>query len=153
MGESHWFAGRRQPSRPGFFDLLGVRGMLGRTFTAQESEPSKDRVVVRGNSLYQRHFGENYYRRRRAATTVPGKKNRQASAVVVTTACSAWHMIRSMRRIDSNRGTIPDQGGNLSNHEVTRWSLLAGATGAAALVTQPGAGQSSADLGASQVIR
>jgi hypothetical protein len=58
-----------------------------------------------------------------------------------------------VRRIDCNRGTIPDQGGNVSNHEVTRWSLLADATGAAALVTQAGAGQSSADLGASQVIR
>jgi putative ABC transport system permease protein len=47
------------PVSPGFFDLLGVRGLLGRTFTAQESEPGKDRVVVLSNSLFERRFGGN----------------------------------------------------------------------------------------------
>ena len=42
---------------PGFFDLLGVRGLLGRAFTAQESEAGKNRVVMLSNSLYQRRFG------------------------------------------------------------------------------------------------
>src|ERR1700691_4939578 len=45
------------PVSPGFFDVLGVRGLLGRTFTAQESEPGKDRVVVLSNSLFERRFG------------------------------------------------------------------------------------------------
>ena len=50
---------RAAPVSPGFFDVLGVRGLLGRTFTAQESEPGKDRVAVLSNSLYQRRFGGN----------------------------------------------------------------------------------------------
>ena len=50
---------RAAPVSPGFFDVLGVRGLLGRTFTAQESEPGRDRVVVLSNSLYQRRFGGN----------------------------------------------------------------------------------------------
>ncbi|MGA2592581.1 MAG: ABC transporter permease, partial [Bryobacteraceae bacterium] len=29
------------PISPGFFDLLGVNGMRGRTFTAEDSEPGK----------------------------------------------------------------------------------------------------------------
>ena len=47
------------PVSPGFFDLLGVRGLLGRTFTAQESEPGKDRVVVLSHSLFERRFAGN----------------------------------------------------------------------------------------------
>jgi len=50
---------RAAPVSPGFFDVLGVRGLLGRTFTAQESEPGKNRVVVLSDSLYQRRFGAN----------------------------------------------------------------------------------------------
>ena len=47
------------PVSPAFFDVLGVRGVLGRTFTAQESEPGKDRVAVLSHGLYQRRFGAN----------------------------------------------------------------------------------------------
>ena len=50
---------RAAPVSPGFFDVLGVKGLLGRTFTTQESEPGKDRVVVLGNSLFERRFGGN----------------------------------------------------------------------------------------------
>ena len=45
------------PVSPGFFDVLGVRGLLGRTFAAGESEPGNDRVAVLSDSLYQRRFG------------------------------------------------------------------------------------------------
>jgi putative ABC transport system permease protein len=45
------------PVSPGFFDVLGVRGVLGRTFTAQESEAGRNRVAVLSNSLYERRFG------------------------------------------------------------------------------------------------
>ncbi len=47
------------PVSPGFFDVLGVRGLLGRTFAARESEPGSDRVAVLSDSLYQRRFGGN----------------------------------------------------------------------------------------------
>jgi putative ABC transport system permease protein len=45
------------PVSPGFFDVLGVHGVLGRTFAAQESEPGRNRVAVLSNSLYERRFG------------------------------------------------------------------------------------------------
>jgi len=44
---------------PGFFDMLGVGGLAGRTFTAQESEPGKNRVVVLSHALFERRFGGN----------------------------------------------------------------------------------------------
>src|SRR5579863_2171052 len=47
------------PVSPGFFDLLGIQGILGRPFTAQESEPGKDHVVILSDSLFQRRFGGN----------------------------------------------------------------------------------------------
>jgi len=47
------------PVSPGFFDVLGVRGVAGRTFTAQESEPGRNRVVVLSHSLFERRFGAN----------------------------------------------------------------------------------------------
>jgi putative ABC transport system permease protein len=47
------------PVSPGFFDVLGVRGLRGRAFTAQESEPGKDRVAVLSDALFERRFGGN----------------------------------------------------------------------------------------------
>ncbi|HUE20370.1 MAG TPA: ABC transporter permease, partial [Bryobacteraceae bacterium] len=44
---------------PGFFDVLGVQGLLGRSLTAQESEPGRNRVAVLSNSLFERRFGGN----------------------------------------------------------------------------------------------
>jgi len=42
---------------PGFFDVLGVGGVMGRTFAAQESEPGKDRVAMLSHALFERRFG------------------------------------------------------------------------------------------------
>ncbi len=39
------------------FDVLGVRPMLGRAFTADEDLPNADPVVLIGHSLWQRTFG------------------------------------------------------------------------------------------------
>jgi putative ABC transport system permease protein len=47
------------PVSPGFFDLLGVHGLLGRTFAPQESEPGRNRVIVLSDGLYRRRFGGN----------------------------------------------------------------------------------------------
>lgn len=47
------------PVSPGFFDLLGAKGLLGRTFTPQESEPGKNRVAILSHSLFERRFGGN----------------------------------------------------------------------------------------------
>ena len=41
---------------PGFFDLLGVRPILGRTFRADESDPGSNRVVVIGEQVWSRLF-------------------------------------------------------------------------------------------------
>ncbi|HEX6070107.1 MAG TPA: ABC transporter permease [Longimicrobiaceae bacterium] len=40
-----------------FFDLLGVRPALGRTFAADESDPGRHRVAVVGHALWQERFG------------------------------------------------------------------------------------------------
>lgn len=42
---------------PNFFNLLGVRPMLGAGFTPQHGVPGNDRVVVIGYGLWQRRFG------------------------------------------------------------------------------------------------
>jgi predicted permease len=42
---------------PGFFDMLGVRAALGRTFQLQEEEPGRDDVVVLTDGFWRRHFG------------------------------------------------------------------------------------------------
>ncbi len=47
------------PVSPGFFDLMGVKGLMGRTFTPQESEPGKNQVAILSHSLFERRFGGN----------------------------------------------------------------------------------------------
>lgn len=42
---------------PGFFDMLGVRAAIGRTFRADEEEPGREGVVVLTDGFWQRHFG------------------------------------------------------------------------------------------------
>lgn len=39
------------------FDTLGIQAMLGRTFTADEEKPGKDKVVILAHALWQREFG------------------------------------------------------------------------------------------------
>jgi putative ABC transport system permease protein len=41
----------------GFFDALGVKPALGRTFLPGEDEPGRDQVVVLKHSLWERRFG------------------------------------------------------------------------------------------------
>jgi putative ABC transport system permease protein len=41
----------------GFFDILGVRPILGRWFTPQEDTPGNDNVVIIGESLWRRRYG------------------------------------------------------------------------------------------------
>jgi predicted permease len=40
-----------------YFDVMGVRPMFGRTFTADEDRPGNDRVVVLSHRLWTRRFG------------------------------------------------------------------------------------------------
>ena len=40
-----------------YFDVMGVRPILGRTFTADEDRPGNDRVVVLSHRLWTRRFG------------------------------------------------------------------------------------------------
>ncbi|MGA9341869.1 MAG: ADOP family duplicated permease, partial [Rhodanobacteraceae bacterium] len=41
---------------PSLFSTLGVGAMLGRTFTEDEAQIGKDKVVVLGNALWRNHF-------------------------------------------------------------------------------------------------
>jgi putative ABC transport system permease protein len=56
--------GAHQPERfvghgvsAGFFDALGVKAAIGRTFLPGEDEPGRDQVVVLKHSLWERRFG------------------------------------------------------------------------------------------------
>jgi putative ABC transport system permease protein len=40
-----------------YFDVIGVRPMLGRTFTVEEDRPGNDRVVVLSHRIWTRRFG------------------------------------------------------------------------------------------------
>ena len=51
-----------------YFDVLGVGPMLGRTFTADEDQPGRERVVVLSHRLWTRRFG--------ASATVVGRELR-----------------------------------------------------------------------------
>ena len=42
---------------PQFFDFLGVRAAIGRTFHSDEEEPGRDKVVVLTDGFWRRHFG------------------------------------------------------------------------------------------------
>ena len=42
---------------PTFFDMLGVRASLGRTFRLDEEEPGRNQVVVLTHGFWQRRFG------------------------------------------------------------------------------------------------
>ena len=41
---------------PGYFDVFGARAALGRTFSAEEGQPGKDKVAVITYRLWQRQF-------------------------------------------------------------------------------------------------
>jgi putative ABC transport system permease protein len=56
--------GRDEPERlqgfrvaPGFFEVLGVSPVLGRSFASAEEQPGRDRSVVMGDGLWKRRFG------------------------------------------------------------------------------------------------
>lgn len=42
---------------PAYFDVLGARALLGRTFSAEDQEPDRSGVVVLGHALWRERFG------------------------------------------------------------------------------------------------
>jgi putative ABC transport system permease protein len=42
---------------PAFFDVLGVRPVVGRAFTADEAQPGRDRVLIISHALWRSAFG------------------------------------------------------------------------------------------------
>src|SRR5215813_15081273 len=66
VGRSFDLTGAHQPERfggygvsAGFFDALGVKPAIGRTFLPGEDEPGRDQVVVLKHSLWERRFGSD----------------------------------------------------------------------------------------------
>jgi putative ABC transport system permease protein len=65
-GRSFVLTGEQQPERfggygvsAGFFDGLGAKPAIGRTFLPGEDEPGRDQVVVLKHSLWERRFGSD----------------------------------------------------------------------------------------------
>jgi putative ABC transport system permease protein len=65
-GESFNLTGQGEPERimsasvsADLFPLLGVNASRGRTFTAEEEQRGRNKVVVMGHDLWQRRFGAN----------------------------------------------------------------------------------------------
>ncbi|MDQ3488693.1 MAG: ABC transporter permease [Acidobacteriota bacterium] len=44
---------------PGFFEVFGVKPILGRTFLQEEGTRGKDRVIILGHALWRERFGAN----------------------------------------------------------------------------------------------
>jgi putative ABC transport system permease protein len=66
VGRNFDLTGAHQPEQFGgygvsadFFDALGVKAALGRTFLPGEDEPGRDQVVVLKHSLWERRFGSD----------------------------------------------------------------------------------------------
>ena len=47
----------RTRASAGYFDVVGVQPMLGRSFTAEEYEPGKGQVVILGAAFWQKRYG------------------------------------------------------------------------------------------------
>src|SRR6185295_12706439 len=63
-GWAFTLTGREEPLKlsgaritAGFFDLLGTRAELGRTFAADEAQPGRSQVIVLSHGFWQRYFG------------------------------------------------------------------------------------------------
>src|SRR6185436_3685025 len=63
-GWAFTLTGREEPLKlsgaritAGFFDLLGSRAELGRTFAADEDQPGRSQVIVLSHGFWQRYFG------------------------------------------------------------------------------------------------
>jgi putative ABC transport system permease protein len=42
---------------PGYFEIFGIKPLLGRTFVSDEDQPDKGNVVVLGHRVWETHFG------------------------------------------------------------------------------------------------
>ena len=57
VGEPEQLSGTRVSA--GYFDVVGIKPMLGRAFLADEYEVGKGQVVILGNGLWRRRFGSD----------------------------------------------------------------------------------------------